>query len=31
VLHACKTVKDRMTKEDQVRQLVFLLDSQLER
>jgi chromosomal replication initiator protein len=31
VLHACKTVKDRMTKQDQVRQLVFLLDSQLER
>jgi chromosomal replication initiator protein len=31
VLHACKTVKDRMTREDQVRQLVFLLDSQLER
>src|SRR6267378_239528 len=31
VLHACKTVKERMTKEDQVRQLVFLLDSQLER
>jgi chromosomal replication initiator protein len=31
VLHACKTVKDRMSKEDQVRQLVFLLDSQLER
>ena len=31
VLHACKTVKDRMIKEDQVRQLVFLLDSQLER
>jgi chromosomal replication initiator protein len=31
VLHACKTVKDRMTREDQVRQLVFLLDGQLER
>jgi len=31
VLHACKTVQDRMGREDQVRQLVFLLTSQLER
>src|SRR5580693_2324905 len=31
VLHACKTVCARMQKEDQVRQLVFLLTSQLER
>jgi chromosomal replication initiator protein len=31
VLHACKTVQDRMGREDQIRQLVFLLTSQLER
>jgi chromosomal replication initiator protein len=31
VLHACKTVKGKMGKEDQVRQLVLLLDSQLDR
>src|SRR5580692_3395 len=31
VLHACKTVQERMGREDQVRQLVFLLTSQLER
>jgi chromosomal replication initiator protein len=31
VLHACKTVQERMTREDQIRQLVFLLTSQLER
>src|ERR1700746_1173035 len=31
VLHACKTVQDRMGREDQVRQLVFLLTSQLKR
>ena len=31
VLHACKTVQDRMGREDQVRQLEFLLTSQLER
>jgi chromosomal replication initiator protein len=31
VLYACKTVQDRMGREDQVRQLVFLLTSQLER
>jgi chromosomal replication initiator protein len=31
VLHACKTVTGRMVKEDQVRQLIVLLDTQLER
>ena len=31
VLHACKTVCERMQKEDQVRQLILLLDTQLER
>jgi chromosomal replication initiator protein len=31
VLHACKTVCVRMQKEDQVRQLILLLDTQLER
>ena len=31
VLHACKTVSGRMVKEDQVRQLIVLLDTQLER
>ena len=31
VLHACKTVQERMGREDQIRQLVFLLTSQLER
>ena len=31
VLHACKTVCARMQKEDQVRQLILLLDTQLER
>ena len=31
VLHACKTVSGRMAKEDQVRQLIVLLDTQLER
>jgi chromosomal replication initiator protein len=31
VLHACKTIKGKMGKEDQVRQLVLLLDSQLDR
>ena len=31
VLHACKTVKERMTREDQVRQMILLLDSQLDR
>jgi chromosomal replication initiator protein len=31
VLHACKTVCARMLKEDQVRQLILLLDTQLER
>jgi chromosomal replication initiator protein len=31
VLHACKAVQGRMTKEDQVRQLVLLLESRLER
>jgi chromosomal replication initiator protein len=31
VLHACKTVCGRMQKEDQVRQLILLLDTQLER
>jgi chromosomal replication initiator protein len=31
VLHACKSVKGKMGKEDQVRQLVLLLDSQLDR
>jgi chromosomal replication initiator protein len=31
VLHACKTVQDRMSREEQIRQLVFLLTSQLER
>jgi chromosomal replication initiator protein len=31
VLHACKTVCLRMQKEDQVRQLISLLDTQLER
>src|SRR5467141_3384849 len=31
VLHACKTVKDRMTKEDQVRQSIVMLDTQLDR
>jgi chromosomal replication initiator protein len=31
VLHACKTVLERMKKEDQVRQLILLLDTQLER
>jgi chromosomal replication initiator protein len=31
VLHACKTVQERMTREDQIRSLVFLLTSQLER
>jgi chromosomal replication initiator protein len=31
VLHACKAVTQRMGKEDQVRQLILLLDTQLER
>jgi chromosomal replication initiator protein len=31
VLHACKTVTGRIVKEDQVRQLIVLLDTQLER
>jgi chromosomal replication initiator protein len=31
VLHACKTVGVRMQKEDQVRQLILLLNTQLER
>ncbi len=31
VLHACKTVTGRMVKEDQVRQLIVMLDTQLER
>ena len=31
VLHACKTVCARMKEEDQVRQLILLLDTQLER
>jgi chromosomal replication initiator protein len=31
VLHACKTVCGRMVKEDQVRQLIVMLDTQLER
>ncbi|MBV8900726.1 MAG: chromosomal replication initiator protein DnaA [Verrucomicrobia bacterium] len=31
VLHACKTVQNRMTREDQTRQLILLLDSQLDR
>jgi len=31
VLHACKTVNQRMTKEERVRQLVLLLNHQLER
>jgi len=31
VLHACKTVCERMQREDQVRQLILLLDTQLER
>ena len=31
VLHAFKTVTERMKKEDQVRQLILLLDTQLER
>jgi chromosomal replication initiator protein len=31
VLHACKTVSGRMVKEDQVRQLIVLLNTQLER
>jgi chromosomal replication initiator protein len=31
VLHACKTVCERMQKEDQVRQLILLLNTQLER
>jgi chromosomal replication initiator protein len=31
VLHACKVVTERMQKEDQVRQLILLLDTQLER
>jgi chromosomal replication initiator protein len=31
VLHACKTVTVRMDKEDQVRHLIVLLDTQLER
>jgi chromosomal replication initiator protein len=31
VLHACKTVQERMGREDQIRSLVFLLASQLER
>ncbi|MBV9489382.1 MAG: chromosomal replication initiator protein DnaA [Verrucomicrobia bacterium] len=31
VLHACKTVQERMTREDQVRQVILLLDSQLDR
>jgi len=31
VLHAYKTVSQRMQKEDQVRQLIFLLDAKLER
>jgi chromosomal replication initiator protein len=31
VLHAYKTVTERMKKEDQVRQLILLLDTQLER
>jgi chromosomal replication initiator protein len=31
VLHACKTVSGRMVKEDQVRQLIVMLDTQLER
>jgi hypothetical protein len=30
-LHACKTVSGRMVKEDQVRQIIVLLDTQLER
>jgi len=31
VLHACKTVSGRMATEDQVRQIIVLLDTQLER
>jgi chromosomal replication initiator protein len=31
VLHACKTVQNRMGREDQVRQLIFLLGGQLDR
>ena len=31
VLHACKTISERMQKEDQVRQLILMLDTQLER
>lgn len=31
VLHACKTVQNRMTREDQTRQLILLLDSRLDR
>jgi hypothetical protein len=30
-LHAFKVVTERMKKEDQVRQLILLLDTQLER
>jgi hypothetical protein len=31
VLHACKTVSVRMKKEDQVRQSIVMLDTQLDR
>jgi chromosomal replication initiator protein len=31
VLHACKTVQNRMTREDKTRQLILLLDSLLDR
>ncbi|MBV9999898.1 MAG: chromosomal replication initiator protein DnaA [Verrucomicrobia bacterium] len=31
VLHACKTVQNRMTREDQTRQLILLLDNLLDR